>query len=119
MINVLQKVTTFPIELMDLPIFLDISGQDIHNYYSKNGKNPNGTITDDEILSVDPNKDWDNITKRFILYNAIYDKLFTNISKFQKSQLKFLHKLYCPYKVIYLLSKKSARYAQNHLFYFK
>ena len=64
MINVLQKVTTFPIELMDLPNFLDIPGQDIHNFYSKNGKNTNGSLTDVELLRIDTNRDLDKIKKR-------------------------------------------------------
>ena len=114
MIEVLQKVTTFPLELIkdenipELNNLYDL--KDIHRYYSdlistppnkvsfKNGKI--GTVTELELTSVaedaaiisDSTKNpaapkrirrfndaqIDEIKKRFITYNGIYDKLFAN-----------------------------------------
>ena len=90
MINVLQKVTTFPIELIDFKRICDISSVDVHNYYSTllkdqssipNDKKP---LTETEINTIKGNPGTYNGTsglplkKRFIGYTAIYDKIFSN-----------------------------------------
>lgn len=105
MIEVLQKVTTFPLELIDIPIMDKLYGKDeIHRYYSdlitkKDKKSDIGSVNEDELTKIGENasiisenkknpntikpilfKD-DKITifkKRFLTYNAIYDKLFAN-----------------------------------------
>lgn len=87
-INVLQKVTTFPIESMitfpDISPFCKTPSSEIHDYYSReiNVTNSNkGPLNDDEIKSV-KNMNNRNIIdlykKRYIVYNTIYDKLFSN-----------------------------------------
>jgi hypothetical protein len=104
MIDVLQKVTTFPLELIKLPLIETIYNEgDIHRYYSDliKQKENIGTVTENELtqiatynasLTEKPNptgpvkqvittfsKDQlEQIKKRFITYNAIYDKLFAN-----------------------------------------
>ena len=109
MIEVLQKVTTFPLELIDIPEINTIyKKDDIHRYYSNLIiTNPNeiklksekyGTVSESElarILSSKPansegaipakslitsytNEQIIEIKKRFVTYNAIYDKLFAN-----------------------------------------
>ena len=90
MINVLQKVTTFPIELIDFKPICDISSVDVHNYYSTllkdqsaipNNKKP---LTETEINTIKANPPLYNgppgapFKKRFIGYTAIYDKIFSN-----------------------------------------
>jgi len=87
MINVLQKVTTFPIELIDFPRIspmCDISYSDIHNYYSTLLKNPppsidpsKKSISEQELATMKGQIDT-VIKKRFITYTAIYDKIFSN-----------------------------------------
>jgi hypothetical protein len=109
MIEVLQKVTTFPLELIDIPKIDKLySDNDIHRYYSdlitKKDKNPEvGSVSEDELtnigtyttkynaqveeakkknikppLSSIKKEDIDAIKRRFVTYNAIYDKLFAN-----------------------------------------
>jgi hypothetical protein len=101
MIEVLQKVTTFPIELIDLPIIDKLYSKDnkddIHRYYSdlitKQNDPPIGTVTEDELTQIatytiakkNPpatllltDAKVEEIKKRFLTYNAIYDKLFAN-----------------------------------------
>ena len=109
MIEVLQKVTTFPLELIDIPEINTIyKKDDIHRYYSNLiTTNPKeiilksekyGTVSESElarILSSKPansegaipakslitsytNEQITEIKKRFVTYNAIYDKLFAN-----------------------------------------
>ena len=92
MINVLQKVTTFPLEMIQFPEIMsdsslrDYSNNAIHNYYTNPIPNTNnGPLTDVEIKSlnttVNPNvtkATIDQYKKRFIVYNAIYNKLFAN-----------------------------------------
>ena len=105
MIEVLQKVTTFPLELIDIPKMATLYGDnDIHRYYSdlitKKDKNSEvGSVTEDELTKIGENasiikNNKDNptaakallfkddqikeIKKRFVTYNAIYDKLFAN-----------------------------------------
>ena len=105
MIEVLQKVTTFPLELIDIPKLDKLySNDNIHRYYSdlitKKDKNSLfGSVSEDELTKIGENaaiikNNKDNptaakpllfkddqikeIKKRFITYNAIYDKLFAN-----------------------------------------
>ena len=101
-ILVLQKVTTFPIETIIFPPLCDISSSEVHKYYSETiRKNPpikpkssasaqpellpapntsitttSGTVSDVDINKI--NGANDNIKKRFVVYNAIYDKLLAN-----------------------------------------
>ena len=100
MIEVLQKVTTFPLELIDIPKMDDLYNKDyIHSYYSnlittKKKDSDFGTVSEDELteiatymiskknpsstpLLLDDDK-VKEIKKRFLTYNAIYDKLFAN-----------------------------------------
>ncbi len=114
MIEVLQKVTTFPLELIEIPeikttekIPLYNKG-DIHRYYSdlitkkdENEKNKSyiGTVREDELTKIGENTaiieentknpsntkpllftddKIDEIKRRFVTYNAMYDKLFAN-----------------------------------------
>ena len=98
MIEVLQKVTTFPLELITLPEIKTIytDGELIHKYYSDTIKqNINGSVSEKELSDMyippDPligpakpvaskftKEQITEIKKRFITYNAIYDKLFAN-----------------------------------------
>ncbi len=108
MIEVLQKVTTFPLELINIPEMKKLYNKDdIHSYYSnlitKRDNSYIGTVSEDELtkiatyttkynLDVEEAKkrndkpppplikeeEMNAIKKRFITYNAIYDKLFAN-----------------------------------------
>lgn len=89
MINVLQKVTTFPLEMIQFPEIMsdlslvDYSSNAIHSYYTNPTKivNNNGPLTDEQIKSLTPTTNRpiiDQYKKRFIVYNAIYNKLFAN-----------------------------------------
>lgn len=85
MINVLQKVTTFPIELIDFKGICDISSVDVHNYYSTLLTNQSNIpinkkpVSEEELNSIKGQKNIDSsIKNRFIGYNAIYDKIFSN-----------------------------------------
>lgn len=105
MIEVLQKVTTFPLELINIPEMNKLySKDDIHRYYfdlitKKDEKSLFGTVSEKELTKIGENsailihnkenpKDTkqllfndDGIKKfkqRFVTYNAIYDKLFAN-----------------------------------------
>jgi len=95
MINVLQKVTTFPLEMIQFPEIMseaslaDYSNNAIHNYYTnpttRTHINDKGPLTDDQIKSLNPSIDPTvskekimQYKKRFIVYNAIYNKLFAN-----------------------------------------
>lgn len=105
MIEVLQKVTTFPLELIDIPKLDKLySKDDIHRYYSdlitkKNNESNFGTVREDELTKIGENAaiiihnkenpkipkkilfqedEVKEIKKRFLTYNAIYDKLFAN-----------------------------------------
>ena len=104
-ILVLQKVTTFPIETIIFPPLCDISSSEVHKYYSETiRKNPpikpkssasaqpeplpapntsitttSGTVSDVDINKI--NGANDNIKKRFVVYNAIYDKLNDYLKK--------------------------------------
>lgn len=89
MVTILQKVTTFPIEMLDLqPMekpFLDICGEDIHKYYSNSVPNStNGPITEQamkDLLQLSDKSNTPSIKKtkqRFIVFNALYNKLFEN-----------------------------------------
>lgn len=82
MVNVLQKVTTFPIELSITSIepICGISGEAANEYYI-NPTPGKGRLeeTDLNIIKVLNNKiELEKYKKRFIVYNAIYDKLFEN-----------------------------------------
>lgn len=86
MINVLQKVTTFPIELIDLPIIssvCNIPSNDIHKYYSTLLQiSVKGPLIESELNEIkttpEAYKNDMKIKQRFITYNAIYDKIFSN-----------------------------------------
>ena len=99
MINVLQKVTTFPLEMIEFPDIGNLTDNDfknikIHEYYTNpkqtldaNGivpVNQNGPINDETIKYLkryenDLNNDQlKKYKKKFIVYNAIYEKLFAN-----------------------------------------
>ena len=88
MINVLQKVTTFPIESMEFPEILDIKSQYVHNYYSEeiNTQGNTGPLNDSQIKGLKDLNDkdkskkilLDEYKKRYIVYNAIYNKIFSN-----------------------------------------
>ena len=111
MIEVLQKVTTFPLELIEkipkikttetIPLYNE---DDIHRYYSdlitkKDDLTKIGTVSEDELTKIGENSAIDDnnkknpsntkpllftvdkideIKRRFVTYNAIYDKLFAN-----------------------------------------
>ena len=89
MVTILQKVTTFPIEMIELQDFLSIPGQTIRNYYANPTKQI-GPITEDEMAilkgspqtnstpTAPPTNDKNKIKNRFIVYNSIYNKLFEN-----------------------------------------
>ena len=93
MINVLQKVTTFPLEMITFPqindkmtcseslavhtYYTDPSINDINDAYGKNTPISDKKIKElKEMIEKDPQLD--NYKQRFITYNAIYDKLFAN-----------------------------------------
>jgi len=93
MIEVLQKVTTFPLELIQFPsidtIYTDQN--EIHKYYSEQIKLTEhvnfGTVSEKLLneLYISPTSgpsktpnEIEEIKKRFITYNSIYDKLFAN-----------------------------------------
>jgi hypothetical protein len=106
MIEVLQKVTTFPVELIVLPtinnlLYNEKESELIHKYYSdviKNETKRVGSVSEDELTALyTPDtvanatgsvpvststrfdaQQIDDIKKRFIIYNGIYDKLFAN-----------------------------------------
>jgi hypothetical protein len=104
MIEVLQKVTTFPLELIDIPKIDKLYNKDdIHRYYSdlitKKDKSNFGTVSEDQLTKIGENAaiveenkknptavkeilfkedQIKEIKKRFLTYNAIYDKLFAN-----------------------------------------
>ena len=109
MIEVLQKVTTFPLELITIPEINSIYVKDdIHKYYSDLITKPKnltvgniniGTVSEEELTQIGENTSIvtentknpttkkqpiftvdqiKEIKKRFITYNAIYDKLFAN-----------------------------------------
>jgi hypothetical protein len=89
MVTILQKVTTFPIEMLDLQPnnepFLSVSGDDVHKYYTNPIPNlNNGPITDEQMKQMLINPDKKNtpqnirIKQRFIVFNALYNKLFEN-----------------------------------------
>lgn len=90
MINVLQKVTTFPIELINFKPICDISSVDVHEYYSTLLTNQSSIpynkkpLTETEIIAIKANPPLYNgptgspFKKRFIGYTAIYDKIFSN-----------------------------------------
>lgn len=106
MIEVLQKVTTFPLELIDIPKIDKLYNKDdIHRYYSdlitkKDNKSKFGTVSEEELTKIGENAaiveenkkknpntvkeilfkedEVKEIKKRFLTYNAIYDKLFAN-----------------------------------------
>ena len=82
MVTILQKVTTFPIEMIELQDFLSIPGQTIRNYYANPTKQI-GPITEDEMAilkgspqtnstpTAPPTNDKNKIKNRFIVYNSI------------------------------------------------
>lgn len=81
MVTILQKVTTFPLEMIDKTIltFLDISGQDIQNYYIKpSGTHPNGPVKDYTQFKTSSKEDKLLFKKKMIVYDALYTKLFEN-----------------------------------------
>jgi hypothetical protein len=87
MINVLQKVTTFPLEMIKFPQINDTmvcsKPELVHSYYTDPSMNDapdkNGPISDIKIKELnDSDPQLENYKRRFITYNAIYNKLFAN-----------------------------------------
>ena len=87
MINVLQKVTTFPLEMIKFPQINDTmvcsKPELVHSYYTDPSMNDapdkNGPISDVKIKELnDSDPQLENYKRRFITYNAIYNKLFAN-----------------------------------------
>ena len=90
MINVLQKVTTFPLEMIQFPrINVNMTCSDasfVHDYYTDPSMNDvndapgrNTPISDKKIKELNENTpQLDNYKQRYITYNAIYNKLFAN-----------------------------------------
>lgn len=90
MINVLQKVTTFPLEMITFPKINDkmtcSDASFVHAYYTDPSINDindafgkNTPISDRKIKQLtDKDPHIDEYKRRFITYNAIYNKLFAN-----------------------------------------
>lgn len=97
MINVLQKVTTFPLEMIEFPkINSTMTCSDasfVHAYYTDPSINDtndaagkNAPISDKKIKELNKNDpQLDNYKRKFITYNAIYNKLFANNLNLLKS----------------------------------
>ena len=103
MINVLQKVTTFPLEMIQFPrINVNMACSDasfVHDYYTNpiiisdpsindinDAPGKNAPISDTKIKELNENSpQLDNYKQRFITYNAIYNKLFANNLNLLKS----------------------------------
>ena len=83
MVTILQKVTTFPLEMIDktLLTFLEISGSDIYNHYSNIS-----CLSDNCPLKPDDYKKYETgdsdfqtkFKKRVVVYDHFYNKLFEN-----------------------------------------
>uniref|UniRef100_A0A6C0D2X1 Uncharacterized protein n=1 Tax=viral metagenome TaxID=1070528 RepID=A0A6C0D2X1_9ZZZZ len=97
MINVLQKVTTFPLEMIEFPLINTTmtcsQSKFVHAYYTDPSINDandvpgkNAPISDKKIKELKENDpQLDNYKRRFITYNAIYNKLFANNLNLLKS----------------------------------
>jgi hypothetical protein len=94
MINVLQKVTTFPLEMIQFPLINTTmtcsQSKFVHDYYTDPSMNDafdkNTPISDTKIKELKENDSHlDNYKRRFITYNAIYNKLFANNLNLLKS----------------------------------
>ena len=97
MINVLQKVTTFPLEMIEFPLINSTmtcsKPEFVHGYYTDPSINDindqpgkNTPISDKKIKELNENEPLlDEYKRRFITYNAIYNKLFANNLNLLKS----------------------------------
>ena len=97
MINVLQKVTTFPLEMIQFPrINVNMTCSDasfVHDYYTDPSVNDindqlgkNAPISDKKIKELnDKTPNIYEYKRRYITYNAIYNKLFANNLNLLKS----------------------------------
>ena len=91
MVTILQKVTTFPLEMIDKTSlsFLDISGSEIYDYYSnpKIGSGIPGTTEDYTTIDRLNSDRQTQLKKRMIVY-SIYDKLFENSLNMLEKSIK-------------------------------